>query len=103
MMTSDNRPISDTAYGTATDKRPTVMVYDTAPNEKPTIGALTTETLDMQAETAAMLCRIMGIMSGEECTATPIKPSENLMSRLAAINMNQRDIMRAVKAIVDML
>lgn len=105
MMTSDYRPISDTAYGTATDKRPTVMVYDTAPapNEKPTIGALTIETLDMQAETSAMLCKLVLTISGEECIATPVKPADNLISRLAGIKENQRDIMRAVKAIVDKL
>ena len=105
MMTSDYRPISDTAYGTATDNRPTVMVYDTAPspNEKPTIGALTLETLDMQAETSAMLCKLMLTISGEECTATPVKPADNLISRLAGIEENQRDIMRAVKVIMDKL
>lgn len=107
MMTSDYRSISDTAYGTATDKRPTVMVYDTAPapapNEKPTIGALTIETLDMQAETSAMLCKLVITISGEECIATPVKPADNLISRLAGIKENQRDIMRAVKAIVDKL
>ena len=89
-MTSEYRPISNTAC-------------DTATCEKPTIGALTLETLDMQAETSAMLCKIVGMMLGDECTATPVMPSENLMSRLAAIQVNQRDIMRAVKAIVDML
>lgn len=89
-MTNDYRPISDTAC-------------DTAICAKPTIGAITIETLDMQAETSAMLCKIVGTMSGDECTATPIKPNDNLMSRLVAIQENQRDIMRAVKAIVDML
>ena len=103
MMASDYRPISDTEYGTAINKRPTVVAYDTATNEKPIIGALTTETLDMQAETAAMLCKLMLTISGEECTATPVKPADNLISRLEGIKENQSDIMRAVKTILDML
>ena len=78
-------------------------IYDTATEKKSTIGAFTLETLDMQAETLAMLCKIVSTMSGDEDIAATIKPSENLMSRLAAIKENQRDIMRAVKAIVDML
>jgi len=108
-MTSDYRPISDTEYGTATNKNSAVaeyandMAYETTTNPKLTIGALTLETLDMQAETSAMLCKIVSTMSGDECTATPVKPSENLMSRLVAIRENQKDIMRDVKAIVDML
>lgn len=106
---NDNRPISDTAYDTATNKEPAIVeyaedeAYDTVTNVKPTIGALTLETLDMQAQTSAMLCKIISIISGDECTATPIKPSENLMSRILAIKENQRDIMLAVKIIVDML
>lgn len=103
MMTGDYRPISDTAHGTATDKRPTVMVYDTAPNEMPTIGALTLQTLDMQAETLAMICKIMSTICGDECTATASEPKENLMARLAAMQENQRAIMTAVKAIADTL
>ena len=108
-MTSDYRPISDTAYDTATNKEPANVeyaddaAYDTATNRKSTIGALALETLDMQAQTSAMLCKIVSTISGDECTATPITPSENLMSRLAAIKENQRDIMLAVKIIVDML
>lgn len=108
-ITSDYRPISDTAYDTETNKEPAIVeyaedaAYDTATNRKPTIGALTLETLDMQAQTSAMLCKIVSTISGDECTATPIKPSENLMSRLVAIKENQRDIMLAVKIIVDML
>lgn len=78
-------------------------IYDTATDKKSTIGAMTAETLDMQAETSAMLCRIIGMVLGEDCTVAPIKPSENLMSRLAAIRENQRDIMRAVKAIMETL
>lgn len=109
MMTSDYRPtsgyrpISDTAYDTATNEKPTIGVCDTAPCEKATIGAFTLETLDMQAETSAMLCKLMLTISGEECTATPVKPADNLISRLAGIKENQRDIMIAVKTILDML
>lgn len=90
MMTNDCRPISGT-------------VYDTATSEMPTIGALTLKTLDMQAETLEMIHQIVNTMWGEECAATPIKPSENLMSRLVAIQENQEDIFRAVKAIVNKL
>ena len=90
MMTNDSRPISGTAY-------------DTATSEMPTIGALTLQTLDMQAETLEMIRQIVNTMWGEECAANPIKPSENLMSRLAAIQENQADIFRAVKAIVNKL
>lgn len=109
MMTSDYRPtsgyrpISDKAYDTATNEKSTIEIYDTATNKIPTIGALTLETLDMQAETAAMLCKLMLTISGEECTATPVKPADNLISRLAGIKENQSDIMRAVKVIMDKL
>ena len=106
---NDYRPISDTAYDTATNKKPAIVeyaedaAYDTATNGKSTIGALMLETLDMQALTSEMLCKIVSTISGDECTAISIKPSENLMSSLAAIKENQRDIMLAVKIIVDML
>lgn len=89
-MMSDYRAISDTAC-------------DTATSDMPTIGALTLQTLDMQTETLVMICNIVSTMWGEECTASPIKASENLMSRLAAIQENQRTIMTAMKAIVDKL
>lgn len=89
-MMSDYRAISDTAC-------------DTATSEMPTIGALTLQTLDMQAETLAMICNIVSVMFGDECTAAPIKANENLMARLAAMQENQRSIMTSVKAIVDKL
>lgn len=89
-MMSDYRAISDTAC-------------DTATSDMPTIGALTLQTLDMQAETLAMICNIVSAMWGDECTQAPIKASENLMSRLAAMHENQRAIMTAVKAIADKL
>ncbi|MBQ9342804.1 MAG: hypothetical protein IJT99_01270 [Clostridia bacterium] len=68
-----------------------------------TIGELTLETLDMQAETLAMMCKIVSMMWGDECTAAPNKASENLMSRLAAMQENQRAIMNAAKAITEKL
>ena len=89
-MMSDNRAISSTAY-------------DTATSETPTIGTLTLQTLDMQAETLAAICKIVSTMWGDEDTTAPFKPNENLMSRLAAMQENQRTIMVAVKAIADKL
>lgn len=89
-MMSDYRPISDTAC-------------DTAISEMPTIGALTLNTLDMQAETLAMLCKIVSTMWGDDELAAPVKPNENLVARLAAIQVNQGIILNAVKDIADRL
>lgn len=89
-MMSDYRPISDTAC-------------DTAISEMPTIGALTLHTLDMQAETLAMICNIVSTMWGDDDIATPVKPNENLVARLAAIQVNQGIILNAVKDIADKL
>lgn len=89
-MMSDNRAISDTAY-------------DTATCATPTIGALTLQTLDMQAETMAMINNIASMMWGDECAAPVCEPKESLIARLAAIQENQRAIMATVKAIVDKL
>lgn len=85
-------------YGTISN-----AVCDEAVALQPTIGELTLETLDMQAETLAMMCKIVSTMWGDECTPAPNKASENLMSRLATIQENQRAIMTAVKAIADKL
>lgn len=103
MKTGDFRPISDTVYDTAINKRPTVVEYDTATNEMPTIGAFIYETLDMQADTFATMNNIAKTMWGEEITAPPFTPKENVMAGLAAIQENQRAILTAVKAIADKL
>ena len=87
-MMSDYRVISDTAC-------------DAEPKEMPTIGALTIQTLDMQAETLAMLCNIVSAMWGDDDIAAPAKPDENLVARLAAIQVNQGIILNAVKDIAD--
>lgn len=73
---------------------------DVEANVEPTIGAFATETLNMQVETSALLCKLMLMVSGEECTATPVKPEDNILSMLSAIKENQRDIMRAIQAIM---
>ena len=87
-MINDYRAISDTA---------------TVASDGPTMGALTIQTLDMQEEALAVICNIINIMWGDECTAPPVKPNENIIARLAAIQENQRAILTAVKAIADKL
>lgn len=89
-MMSDYRAISDTAC-------------DTQTSEMPTMGALTLNTLDMQAETLAMICNIVSTMWGDDDIAAPVKPNENLVARLAAIQVNQGIILNAVKDIADKL
>ena len=87
-MMSDDRAIND-------------KVYDTAPT--PTIGAFIHETLDMQAETFAVISIIAKMMWGDEITEPPFTPKENIMAGLAAIQENQRAIMTAVKGIAEKL
>lgn len=87
-MTNDYRPISD-------------KVNDTAPT--PTIGAFIQETLDMQAETLMIICKIVSIIWGDEDTPPAISSKENVMSGLAAIQENQRVILMAVKDIMNKL
>lgn len=99
----DYWPTNDTEQGTAIDKRPTVVACDTAPNEKPTIGAFIHETLDMQADTFTTMNNIAKMMWGDEITAPPFTPKENVMSGLAAIQENQRAILTAAKDIADKL
>lgn len=88
---NDYRAISDAACATATS------------DAMPTMGALTIQTLDMQEETLAVICNIVNIMWGDECTAPPAKPNESILARLVAIQENQRAILTAVKAISDKL
>ena len=88
-MMSDNRAISGTACDTASEMP--IM---------PTIGGFIHETLEMQAETFALISNIAKIMWGDEITAPAFTPKENIMAGLAAIQENQKGIVTAVKAIV---
>lgn len=89
-MMNDYRAISDTAC-------------DTTIKEEPTMGMFIRKTADMQAETLAIICNIVNMMWGDECTPPATTPKENIMSGLAAIQENQRAILTAVKSIIDKL